>query len=147
MKFILPSALLIVTLSACSSGSADKKVPELANEMCDCFTNFQKDLSTDAMELFKKVAMSPTPTQELAAGISKLKPDDAAIFAKKLTSIGTRGSEVFNCMEAFDRKHEKETTASKKELTEKMLKLMKQNNNCPVGAAVVSIGLANGAVK
>ena len=146
MKVIYPLMTAII-FSACSSGSADKKVPELANEMCDCFSSFQKDLSSDAIELMKKVAQSENPQQEMAAGISKLKPEDAASFGKKLSSIADKGSDVYNCMQAFDNKHSKETTGNKKDFTEKMLKIMQENNSCPVGAAIVNLGFSKDKIK
>jgi hypothetical protein len=144
---LITSLCFLVFLAACSSGSADKKVPELANEMCDCFTNFQKDLSPEAMDLLKKVATSASPQADLSAGIGKLKPEDAVAFSKKFASIGEKGSDVFACMEAFDKKHGKETTKDKKGLTEKLLKEMQTNTNCPVGATVVNLGLSKGAIN
>ncbi len=146
MKLII-SIGIVLFLSACSTGSADKKVPELAAEMCDCFTNFQKDLSPDAMALLKKVATSASPQTELTTGIGKLKTEDALVFSQKFSAIGTKGSEVFNCLQTFDKKHEKETTKDKKGLTEKMLKEMQTNTNCPVGATVINLSLAKGVVK
>lgn len=126
------------------SGSADKKVPELANEMCDCFTKFQQDLSPEAMALMKTVSASASPQADMMAGMSKLKPEDATAFAAKMQSIATKGSDVFSCMEAFDKKHGKETTKDKKALTEKLLKEMRSNVNCPVGAAIVNLSVAKG---
>ncbi len=147
MKPLIISLLFLVLLSACSSGSADKKVPELANEMCDCFTNFQKELSPDAITLLKKVSSSANPQADLTAGLGTLKPEDAASFAQKFSSIGTKGTTVFDCLETFDKKHSKETTKDKKGLTEKMLKEMQGATNCPVGAAVVNLGISKGVVN
>ncbi len=143
MKLQLSILSLVFIFSACS-GSADKKVPELANEMCDCFTKFQQDLSPDAMALMKTVSASASPQADMMAGMGKLKPEDATAFAEKMQSIATKGSDVFSCMEAFDKKHGKETTKDKKALTEKLLKEMRSNVNCPVGAAIVNLSVAKG---
>lgn len=138
--------ILIVSLfsiiTSCSSGSADKKVPALANEMCGCFDKFQQSLSADAVTLMKNVSTAADAQTEMMSGISKLKPEDAASFGEKLKSIGTKGSEVYTCMEAFDKKHSKETTKDKNALMEKLLTEMQANVNCPVGAAIVNLGLA-----
>lgn len=146
MKLLVPVLSVTLFLTSCS-GSADNKVPQLAGEMCDCFTNFQKELSPEVMDLLKKVSTSATPQADLQAGIGKLKPEDAVQFSQKFTSIGTKGTEVFNCMEAFDKKHAKETTKDKKGLSEKLLKEMQGNTNCPVGAAVVNLGVSKGVVN
>lgn len=138
---VFVAGVIAVILLSCASGSADKKVPELANEMCDCFSNFQKDISPAVIALLKKVSFSATPRQEIQSGLAKLKPEEAEIFIEKFKQISDKNSDVFKCMQEFDKRHEKETTKSKKALTQKMLKEMQENTNCPVGAAVVNIGL------
>jgi hypothetical protein len=139
---IILIASLMYVVTGCSSGSADKKVPALANEMCGCFDKFQQSLSADAKELMKSVSMAADPQSEMISGMSKLKPEDALSFGGKLKSIGTKGSEVNTCMEAFDKKHSKETTKDKTSLMEKLLMEMQANRNCPVGAAIVNLSLA-----
>ena len=47
-------------------------------------------------------------------------------------------------MENFDKKHSKETTKDRKALMEKLLKAMRAKGNCPVGAAIVSLGVKQG---
>jgi hypothetical protein len=146
MKFVIPVAFALFLLSACS-GSADKKIPELANEMCDCFTKFQQDLSPEAIDMMKAISVSENPQTELMTGMSKVKPEDAASLGQKLQSIGTKGSDVYTCMEEFDKKHSKETTKDKAALTEKLLKAMQSQGNCPVGAAIVNLSAAKDKSK
>lgn len=147
MKLSIPVFTLFIAFTSCSSGSADKKIPELANEMCGCFDNFQQSLSPGAKDLMKAVSVAANPQSEMMQGMSKLKPEEAASFSEKLKSIGTKGSEVFNCMEAFDKKHAKETTKDKKALTEKLLTEMQSIGNCPAGAAIVNLSLGRGGIK
>lgn len=135
------SAVFVLTSSGCSSGSADKKVPELANEMCDCFSSFQQTLSPAGKELMKAVSVSANPQQEMIDGMRKMSPEEATAFAKQLASVGDRNTALFKCLEAFDQKHGKETTRDKKELTQKLLAEMQRNANCPTGAAVVNMNL------
>ncbi len=80
----------------------------------------------------------------MISGIAKLRPEEAMVLSEQLKSIGTKGSVAFACMENFDKKHAKETTRDKKELMEKLLKEMRAKGDCPVGAAVVSLGLKQG---
>ncbi|MDZ4807841.1 MAG: hypothetical protein SGI96_06175 [Bacteroidota bacterium] len=135
--------ILVSVFFASCSATADNKVPELANEMCGCFTEFQQSLSPEGKDLMKAVSIAANPQTELMTGMSKIKTEDAVSFAEKIKSIGTKGSQVYNCMEAFDKKHGKETTKDKGALTEKLLKEMQSQNNCPVGAAIVNLSLAN----
>lgn len=143
MKSVFTLLVASVLLVSCS-GTADNKVPELADEMCGCFGPVEKSLSADALTLMKTVAMADNPQSAMMSGIAKLKPEEAMSLSEQLKSIGTKGSAVFACMENFDKKHAKETTKDKKQLMEKLLKAMRAKSDCPVGAAVVSMGLKQG---
>ena len=60
-----------------------------------------------------------------------------------MKSIGDRNSPVFKCLDAFDKKHSKETTTDKEKLTEKLLKEL-QSNQCNIGAAIINLSLKKG---
>lgn len=138
-------SLLFVTIILVScSGSADKKVTELADEMCGCFDKFEQSLSPEAKTLMKNVSTAADPQSTMMTGISKLKKEDAMVLAGKLQSMAVRGSDISACMENFDKKHSKETTRDKKALMEKLLEAMRAKGNCPVGGAIVSLGLKQG---
>jgi hypothetical protein len=143
MKSVYVSLFALFLLTSCS-GSADKKVPELANEMCGCFDAVEKTLSSDALALMKTVSLADDPQSAMMTGIGKLKQEEAVSLAEQLKSIGTKGSAVADCMQHFDKNHSKETTKDKKALMEKLLKEMRANGNCPVGAAIVSLGIKQG---
>lgn len=147
MKQMILFTGLLFLLVSCGTGSADKKVPQLADEMCDCFTGFQKDLSPAVIALMKQVSVSANPRQEMQEGLAKLKPEEANAFIEKFKQISDRTSEVNKCMQEFDKKHAEETTKDKKALTGKLLKEMQANGNCPAGAAVVNIGLQQQVIK
>jgi hypothetical protein len=138
MKNVLKIAMVALAFYSCK-GSADSKVPELANEMCNCFESFKSTISEDAKLLLKEVAKAEKPQEILMTGIKKLKPEDAKIFAEQLQSIATVSSPVYKCMQEFDKKHERETTTNKNTLMEKLLKEMQKNNGCYIGAAIVNM--------
>lgn len=138
MKHLIKTLFVILLLNSCS-GSADNKAPELANEMCGCFDSFQSSLSADAKKLMKAVSVAAKPQEVLMSGMSDLKPDDAKDFAEKLKAIGDKNSSILKCMEAFDKKHGKETTADRNALIEKLLMEMQKDGNCYVGAAIVNL--------
>lgn len=142
IKLMAVTLIGSVGIASCGAGSADKKVPELATEMCNCFTGFQKGLSADGLEVLKAVAVAKDPQAEMKTGMGKLKPEDAIEFAKKIQSLGDKGSEVYACMEAFDKKHGKETTKNKTTLTKNLLAEMKAKGDCPVGAAIINLSLS-----
>lgn len=143
MKSVYAWLITLAVLTSCS-GSADKKVPALANEMCGCFDTVEKTLSADALTLMKTVAMAEDPQSALMSGISKLKQEEAITLSEQLKSIGTKGSAVFTCMQNFDKNHSKETTKDKKALMESLLKEMRADGSCPVGASIVSLGIKQG---
>jgi Sec-independent protein translocase protein TatA len=138
MKYLLKISVVVMLLLSCK-GSADKKAPELANDMCGCFDGFQSNLSEDAKKLMKEVSTAAKPQEVLMAGMTKLKPKVAKVFAEQLKTLGDKNSTVFKCMQEFDKKHAKETTTDKDALTEKLLMEMQRKGNCYVGAAIVNL--------
>lgn len=141
MKSLFTAVSLTIILFSCS-GSADSKVPELASEMCGCFDAMQKSFSPDVAGLFNEVAAAKDPQAVLMSGIAKLKPEDAKKLTESLAQMGDKNSAIFKCMEEFDKKHAKETTADRTALTEKLLAAMQKNGLCNTGAAVVNLGLS-----
>lgn len=141
MTLIIVPALAMLT--SCAEGSADKKVPELADEMCNCFEDFSKSVTEKEMAIFKEVAASENPQKVLTEAFAKLEAAEATGLAEKMKSIGDRNSPVFKCLETFDKKHSKETTSDKEKLTEKLLKEL-QLDQCNIGAAIINLSLKKG---
>lgn len=138
MKKILNVALVVIGLSACK-GSADNKVPQLANEMCGCFEGMQKSLSPAALKIMKEVSTAEKPQEVLMKGMQQLNTDEAKAFAEQLKKIGEKDSEIMKCLNDFDKKHSTETTTDKKALTNKLLVELQKSANCSLGAAVVNL--------
>ena len=141
MKSLIIALSFSVLLLSCS-GSADNKVPELAGEMCGCFDGIQKSCSADVINLLKEVSTAADPEAALMKGITRLKTEDAKKLTESLAEMGNANSAVFKCMEAFDKKHEKETTSDRTALTEKLLMQMQKAGNCNTGAAIINLGLS-----
>lgn len=143
----IKTALIVVPaltmMISCTEGSADKKVPELADEMCNCFDEFSQSVSEQEMAIFKEVSTAEQPQKVLSAAFRKLEAADATGLAEKMKSIGDRNATVFKCLEAFDKKHSKETTTDKEKLTEKLLKEL-QADHCNIGAAIINLSLKKG---
>jgi len=125
------------------SGTADKKVPELANEMCGCFDKMKQNTTPEEMTIFKEVSVAQNPQEALTDGIKRMDQAKAMAFAEKIKAIGDKSSSVAACMETFDKKHEKETTKDRTALTEKLFAQL-QATNCIIGAAIVNLSLKHG---
>ncbi|MBK6826603.1 MAG: hypothetical protein IPG86_06970 [Chitinophagaceae bacterium] len=143
IKLTLIIVPVLVMMASCTEGSADKKVPELADEMCNCFDEFSKSVSEKEMGIFKEVSTAAQPQKVLTDAFAKLEAAEATGLAEKMKSIGDRNSPVFKCLDAFDKKHSKETTTDKEKLTEKLLKEL-QSNQCNIGAAIINLSLKKG---
>jgi hypothetical protein len=141
MKKILTLPAVIIFLYSCKPGSADNKVPELANEMCDCFSTFQKRFDRESVELLKLVSISEDPKTVLQDGIKKMTPEKAEFFTRQIQSLGDKSSSVYSCMEAFDKKHGKETTKSKSGLKNNLLTALQQKGDCYTSAAMVNLDI------
>lgn len=132
--------LVMASFQSCKQGSADKKVPEIAAEMCGCFDEFKKTLTPEDLEVMKAVSLASKPDEVLKGEFSKMDPAKAVSFSGKMQSVGDKKSAVYKCLEEFDKKHARETTADKKALTEKLLARL-QAMNCTIGAAMVNLSL------
>ncbi len=130
---------VIIVITACK-GTADKKVPELAEEMCSCFDSIKQNTTPEEMTVFKEVSVAAYPQEVLQNAVKKMDAAKAAAFAEKLKSVGDKTSPVYVCLQQFDKKHEKETVQDKKAFTEKLFAQL-QANNCVIGAAIVNLGL------
>jgi hypothetical protein len=135
---VLPALLFV--FSSCG-GSADKKVPELASEMCKCFESMQKELSPVAQAFYKDVAKAAKPSAAFQNGLDNMDSVEAEAIRAGLLNIDEKDSKVNQCMEAYERKYEKETTRDEDGLVRKVLEEMRKNNACPLGAAIVNLGI------
>lgn len=133
-------SLLLIFFSSCKEGSADRKVPRLATEMCDCFETFKKTVDPDELNILKNISSAANPQEELSLAFRMMDEERATAFAIKMKSLGEKNSSVYKCLEAFDQKYGKETTGDKKALTEKLLSEL-QGLDCTIGAAMVNLGL------
>lgn len=138
MKNVLKLAMIFLFFASCK-GSADSKIPELANEMCGCFESVKANISEDAKNLLKEVAKADKPQEVMMKSMSKLKPEDAKNLGEQLQSIASVSSPVYKCMQEFEKKHSKETTTDKNGLIEKVLAVMQKNGDCFVGAAIMNL--------
>lgn len=136
---ILPAMLFV--FSSCGGGTADGKVPELANEMCHCYESMQQTLSPAALQLYKDVAKATDPSAAFQAGLAKLDKAEADTIARSLMNITNSDSKVYLCLQEYDRRHEKETTRDKKKLLRKLLTELQKNTACPLSAAIVNLGI------
>lgn len=141
MKKLFFVLAVILSLYSCKSGSADKKVPELANEMCDCFSTFQKRFDSQSSALLKEVSNSNDPKNLLLEGIKKMSQEKAEFFTRQIQSLGDKSSSVYACLSDFDKKHGKETTKSKSELKKKLLAELQEKGDCYTAAAMINLDI------
>lgn len=144
MRTIKPVAVIAavsILLVSCGSGSVDKKVPELANEMCNCFSAFQERFDSESVSLLKEVSNSADPKAVLQEGIKKMTPEKAEFFTRQIQSLGDKSSSVYACLADFDKKHGKETTKNKSDLKKELLASFQKNGNCFTAAAMVNLDI------
>lgn len=119
----------------------------MAGEMCDCFTDFQKDFSPEAKAFLKTISESDQPRKTMQDGLTKLDVNDAQKIMEQFKQVSDRHSSVNKCMTAFDAKHAKETTSDRNGLLKKLRDEMRKNGGCEAGAAIINLGLAEQGVK
>jgi predicted transcriptional regulator with HTH domain len=138
MKSVSVLAIILAFLSACSSSSS--KVPVYANDMCGCFETVQKKIDAEGLAVLEKVVNSETPQQTLQKEMAALKPEKTMALAEVFASVGNKESDVFKCLEGFDKRHNDSKSTSRKDLALEIAMKMKENKSCLLGAVVMYMG-------
>lgn len=104
----------------------------------------QKGLTPVAQAFYKDVAKAAKPSVAFQNGLDNMDSTEADAIRASFLSMDEDGSKVNLCIDAFDNKYEKETTSNKSALLRKVLAEMQKNSACPVGAAVMNLGVEGG---
>ncbi len=139
IKSIITSAVIVAVLFTGCKGSADSKVPQLAKEMCGCFSSLENGLTEKEKVVFKAVSVAENGQAEMTKGMAAFSPEEATAFGTKLSNLGK--GEIADCMSSFEKKHATETTTNKDEFLKKVLAAMRTENGCYAGAAVINLGI------
>jgi type IV pilus biogenesis protein CpaD/CtpE len=134
--------LAVVLLAGCAT--ADQKVPEIAADFCNCFSEIQSKMSAKTKDLILKAANSATPQATLSTELLSLPEEERFEISKELmvmADLGDETSSVGRCMKDVEKKYGDARTFNKKEFAEKVIKELESKQGCDFTAMLMKIGL------
>ncbi len=139
-KAFLP-LMAIVLLISCKS--SDSKIEAMSNRTCDCLGTVTSSMSEDTKTLMVKAASEADPETGIKNALEALPNDKKMAVATdlmKLAQLQDPSSEVGKCMKKADDDY-KVMETEKKEVMEKVIKLMESKKGCEISAAIAKMGL------
>lgn len=136
--------LAVVALFLVSCKSADKKVPQIAADFCNCFTQMEKDMSPESKSLFTKAAESPDPEKAIEEGITALDEETQLKVGQEFMAFGdleNENSEVGRCMKNVEKKYDNEYTLNQSKFVSKVIKELEKKPGCDFTASLLKMGL------
>src|SRR5688572_950302 len=134
----------LFALIATGCQSADKQVPEIASDFCACFTDMEKNMSTQTKDIMHKAAVSNDPENSMKGDVEALTDEEKMKVGTEMMSLGSmqdKDSEVGRCMEDVAKKYDKAKTFNEKKFMEKLIKELEGKSACRFTADLMRIGL------
>ncbi|MEI9908938.1 MAG: hypothetical protein WDO71_04275 [Bacteroidota bacterium] len=136
--------IIAIALSLVACKSADNKVPEIAADVCNCFSDIEKNFSKETKALLAKAANDSNPQKVLKEEIVKLDQEDQMAIGQELMSLGELGdekSDMGRCMKGVEKKYGNNFTRDKKILGNKIVQELESKNGCGFTASIMKLGL------
>ena len=138
----LPAVIVMLILVSCQS--ADKKIPQIAGDFCNCFSSLEKNLSEKTKGIIDRAANSANPEQSMKDDVEKLTEEEKMSVGTEMVSLGdmeNKDSDLGKCMEAVKNKYNNARTFNEKKFLEKMVKELDSRGGCSFTADLLQIGL------
>jgi len=144
MRRYSTSLLTVYTIVLFSCSSADKKIPEIATDFCNCFNKMEKSISQRTIDILINVSNADDPQASLKEEMDKLSPEEfkkvkAEISVLRLTDDDR--SELGACIREAEKKYGKAYTTDQKKFGEKIIKELESRGDCKLTTAVWKFGL------
>lgn len=139
--FILP--LVVLLLVGCTT--ADEKIPEIATDYCNCFSDVEKSLSSKTKEIMKIAVEAPDPEKVVEKEMEKLSEEERTKIGAEMSAIysmGNKDSKVGKCVADVDKKYEKARTYNKEKFQDKLLKELESRPGCSFTAMMMKAVLS-----
>lgn len=138
---VILGLVLSVMFAAC--GTADQKVPAIADDFCNCFKKLEGSMSEGAKDLLLKAAESAAPESTLQSSLMALEEDKRMAIAQEMMAFQDAqdpSSELNKCIKSLEDKYKDDKTRDKKKFGEKLLSELKSKKGCEVTYAIMKIG-------
>jgi len=136
------AGVAVLTLAGCQS--ADNKIPQIAADFCDCFTDIEKNMSSQTKSIMHKAALSSDPQSSIAAEVAKMTDEEKVAIQTEmgaLSDMQDKNSTVGRCMEDVTQKYDKARTINEKKFMQKLIKELDSKPGCRFTADLMQMGL------
>jgi hypothetical protein len=141
-RISLFTLLLIAGVQSCNQ--ADDKVPGIAADLCQCFSNIEKNLSPHTKKIFLKASNAPDPKKVLQEEISWL-DEQAQITVRKdllvFTEIDKPGSTIGKCIGSIKKKYGKSNAFNETKFANKIVEELQTKDGCSFTASIMKMGM------
>lgn len=136
--------LLIISLALviASCSSVDKKVPEIATEICNCFSSLDKQMSPDLKAIFIKAGAADKPQEALGDELLSQEPAKRDSLMKELQTliiIGDPSSELNKCMNDFKKRYSGGKTKNRDKFYANLFAELEGKPGCQLALAAFKI--------
>lgn len=137
---LLLTISLAFMIASCSS--VDKKVPEIATEICNCFSPLDKQMSPDLKAILIKAGEADKPKEvfdDLIVALPDGKRDTILKEMQTLIVVGDPGSEVNQCMNDFKNRYSSGKTKDRDKFYTNLFNELKAKPGCELSRAMFKI--------
>ena len=142
MRKIVSILLGFAILPFAGCETADQKIPEIAAGYCNCFTDMEKNMSSQTKEILEKGANSADPEATMKDEVGKLTPEDQMKVGTEMMTMGEmkdKTSKVGRCVTAVDEKYGNAKTYDKEKFMQKLVKELESKPGCNFTAIIMKM--------
>lgn len=136
--------LTVSSLIVSCNEIAEDKVDEIAEKYCGCFDSLNEDLSKPTKTILRKASKGASD-EELAAEREKLSEKELEVFQDdiaEIQDIQNSDNQVNKCLIRIDKEVSKYRTKDEDKYYNELIKAMKSDKDCFIGAYFMKEGLA-----
>lgn len=141
MRTLIVLSFMSLIVASCST--ADKKVPQIAEDFCNCFSKMEKEMSAESKRIFKTAANASDPEQVLQDELLKLEGETQTQVNEEFMAFGEledENSEVGRCMKSVEKKYDNSYTFNESKFMDKVIKELENKLGCDFTASLLKVG-------
>jgi len=136
-------------LIAASCKSADNNADKIAKDFCNCFSDMEKNFSSDSKKIFIAAANAADPTASIQNDLMALEPEKQQKVAEELQGVGdieNPNSSVGRCMKDVEKKYDNAYSMNQSKTMKKIIEEL-DKQGCDFTASLMKIGMKAKGMK
>ena len=141
-SLVIVAGSLFLLASSCKS--ADKNADKIAADFCNCFSDLEKNLSSDTKKIFTSAANAADPTTTMQKDLMALDPEKQQKVSEELQSLGDiedANSSIGRCMKDVEKKYDNAYSMNEDKTVRKIVAELEKKSGCEFTASLMKVGL------